>query len=83
MADPDLQITGGEGGVGHPDPEIRGAQASVWSKNKKGPGPQAPQIHLGIKMRKLVTRFRLNLIVPLLKLSRCCHRTLILFYLTP
>ena len=49
MADPDLQIRGGEGG--HPDPKIRGAvlknffstfQASVWSKNNveaRAPGP--------------------------------------------
>ena len=45
MADPDLQMGGG----GHPDTEIRGGGslkknflalwASVWSKNKGGPGP--------------------------------------------
>ena len=48
-ADSDLQITGGRGGRGGPDPEIRGAVsktffsalwASVWSKNKgRGPSP--------------------------------------------
>ena len=51
--DPDLQIRGGGGGVGHPDPEITGGTlspktffsalwASFWSKNKGGacsPGP--------------------------------------------
>ena len=51
VADPDLQIRGGGGGVGggHPDSEIRGGGlkkfffrlfiASFWSKNKGGPGP--------------------------------------------
>ena len=51
MVDPDVQIRGGGGGAGHPDPEIRGGTslkkkifsalwASVWSKNKNvGPCP--------------------------------------------
>ena len=34
-ADPDLQMTECKGGGGgHPNPEIRGSPASVWSKNK-------------------------------------------------
>ena len=49
VADPDLQISGE--GSGHPNFEIRGGgggfkktnfsalRASVWSKNKRGPGP--------------------------------------------
>ena len=51
MGDPDLHIRWGRGG--HPDPEIRGdgavskkifsaLWASVWSKNKGGPGPPGP-----------------------------------------
>ena len=47
MADPDLRRGGG--GVGHPDPEMRGEgrsglRASFWSKNKVagGPGPEGP-----------------------------------------
>ena len=47
MADPDLQI--GEGGDGHPDPEIRGggqvgAGSLVWSKNKGGPSPRSATV---------------------------------------
>ena len=55
IADPDLQTGkgGGEGGRGHPDPEISRGQsqkkffsallASVWSTNKGvGPGPPGP-----------------------------------------
>ena len=47
VGDPDLQTR--EGGGGHTDPEKRGGgglikkfsalRASVWSKNKGGPGP--------------------------------------------
>ena len=50
MADPDLQIRRG----GHPSPEKGGGvglkknfsalQASVWSKNKGGPGPLGPSL---------------------------------------
>ena len=55
-ADPDLQIRvgGGGGRAGHPDPEIEGGsdkkffsapRASIWSKNKGGPGPpRAPSL---------------------------------------
>ena len=47
VADPDLQI---RMGGGHPDPEIRGSskkffsalRASVWSKNRGGPGSPGP-----------------------------------------
>ena len=51
VADPDPQI---RGGGGHPDSEIRGGgggfqkpffsdlRASVWSRNKGGPGPPGP-----------------------------------------
>ena len=53
MAGPHLQI--GEGGGGHPDPEIRGGpvstnvfsalRASFWSKNKGGArAPRAPTL---------------------------------------
>ena len=44
MADPDLQIGGGGGGVGHPDPEIRGARSP-----KNGFQPFGP--HFGGKIR--------------------------------
>ena len=56
VADPDPQISGGGGGVGHPDPETSGGgglqkkvfsalRASVWYKNKGGPGPpRAPPL---------------------------------------
>ena len=48
VTDPDLQIRGG--GLGHPDPELRGGgclpkiffsalRASVWSNNKRGQPP--------------------------------------------
>ena len=51
VADPDLHM--GQGGNGHLDPDMRGGgpvskkhvsalQASVWSKNKGGPGPPGP-----------------------------------------
>ena len=49
MADADLQIRR----TGHPDPEIRGSRsqtnflalrASVWSKNKGGPGHPGPPL---------------------------------------
>ena len=56
VAEPDLEIRG-EGGGGHPDPEIRrrrGGQslkkyfpalrASGWSKNKGGPVPRFPPL---------------------------------------
>ena len=51
MADADLQIRGGAGGGGHPDPEKRGGAGlkkknysgpfgpRVWSTNKRGPSP--------------------------------------------
>ena len=54
VLDPDLQIKGGggEGGGGHPDPEIRGRpglqksfsalQASFWSTNQGEPGSPPP-----------------------------------------
>ena len=48
-ADPDLQVGGG---AGHPDPELEGGgsqknffsapRASIWSKNKGGPGSPMP-----------------------------------------
>ena len=51
VPDPDLEIR--EGGGGHLDPEIRGGtvfktflsalRASVWSKNKGGPGLLGPR----------------------------------------
>ena len=48
--DLDLQVGGG-GGAGHPDPELEvggsktffsAPRASIWSKNKGGPGPSMP-----------------------------------------
>ena len=52
VPDPDLEIREGGGG-GHLDPEIRGGtvfktflsalRASVWSKNKGGPGLLGPR----------------------------------------
>ena len=47
MADPDLQIKGGRGGGGHPNPEISGGGGPVsikffWSENKGGPGTTGP-----------------------------------------
>ena len=41
VADPDLQV---RGGGGHPDPEIRGRAASVWSENKGGRPSRAPPL---------------------------------------
>ena len=52
-ADSDLQVTGGRGGRGGPDPEIRetvsktffsALRVSVWSKNK-GVAGSLPWIH--------------------------------------
>ena len=40
VADPNFQVTGG----GHPDPEIRGRAASVWSENKGGRPSRAPPL---------------------------------------
>ena len=64
MADPDLQIKGGEV-PGHPDPEIIGGgslqkilfgtldAASVWSKNKRGArASQAPPLDLPLLYTK-------------------------------
>ena len=45
MADPDLQIREGGGGGGGPKKRFfffSALQASVWSKNKRGPGPPGP-----------------------------------------
>ena len=61
VADPDLQIRMGGGGVGHSNPEIRGAGSnkifsSVSSKNKGGGGggvggPRAPPQNLPLHCR--------------------------------
>lgn len=55
MPDPDLEM--GEGGEGHPDPEMRGEgrsglRASFWSRNKVGgralrASPLDPPLKLG------------------------------------
>ena len=56
MADIQLQIRWGSGGMSHRDPEIRGGgadlkkicflalQTSFWSKNKAGAAPRAPSL---------------------------------------
>ena len=44
MADPDLQVRGGGGVGGHPDPEIRGEEGKLFK-------PLGPQFSLKIRGR--------------------------------
>ena len=59
VADPDLQIRGGGGGAGHPDPEIIGGGA-VFKKKCRPFGPQfGPKIRPGPSSRSTTSYLNL------------------------